>query len=69
MAIISVRKFEVEDFISVEHGDSQIGLTIFHGKIPVGSPQWATQMLLDPKRAREVAEALLMAAQAIDHPS
>jgi len=41
---ISLRKFEVEDFISVEHGTEKITFTIFNGKITFGEPGWAKQV-------------------------
>jgi len=57
--IIEIRKFEVEDFISIEHGDKAISLTIFHGKVQVGTPGWANQIELSPEKAEALAEELI----------
>jgi len=62
---ISIRKFEVEDFVSVEHGDKSISLTFFHGKVQVGAPGWANQMQLSPDQAEAIGKELISRAEKV----
>jgi hypothetical protein len=62
---ISVRKFEVEDFISIDHGKGAVGLTIFQGKAQVGTPGWATEIELSPDQAEAIGKELINRAQKV----
>jgi hypothetical protein len=62
---ISVRKFEVEDFISIDHGKEAVSLTIFQGKVQVGTPGWANEIALSPDQAEAVGNELINRAKKV----
>lgn len=62
---IKLREFQVEDFISVEHGTEKVTFTIFNGKVTVGEPGWAKQVELTPQQALDFANDLTRRAQEI----
>lgn len=62
---ISVRKFEVEDFISIDHGKEAVSLTIFQGKVQVGTPGWANEIALSPDQAEEIGKELINRAEKV----
>jgi len=62
---ISVRKFEVEDFVSIDHGVKAVTLTIFKGKVQVGTPGWASEMEFSPDQAEAVGKELISRAQKV----
>jgi len=55
---ISLDKFEVEDFISIDSGDRAITITKFNGKIRVGETGWSSQILLNIDQAIELVNEL-----------
>ena len=59
---IIIRKFEVQDFVSVDHGTENVTLTIFKGDMEVGTPGWAKEIQLSPNQADELAHELLTRA-------
>jgi len=62
---ISVRKFEVEDFVSIDHGKEAVSLTIFQGKVQAGTPGWANGMEFSPDQAEAVGKELISRAQKV----
>lgn len=62
---ISVRKFEVEDFISIDHGKEAVSLTIFQGKVQVGTPGWANEIALSPDQAEAIGKELINRAEKV----
>lgn len=62
---ISVRKFEVEDFVSIDHGKEAVSLTIFKGKVQVGTPGWADEIVLSPDQAEEIGKELINRAEKV----
>ena len=64
-AIIAIRKYEVEDFISVDSGTSAVTMTVFNGRIHIGEYAWAKSVELTPIQARQLAAELLRRANQI----
>lgn len=60
---IIIRKIEVEDFVSVDHGAGEITLTLFHGQVEVGTPGWANQMHFSPDQAEALGKELINRAK------
>lgn len=62
---ISIRTLTVEDFVSIDHGKEAVSLTIFHGKIEIGTPGWANQIELSPDQATAVGKELISRAEKV----
>ena len=62
---VHLRKYEVEDFVSFDHGTGEVTMTIFNGKVHVGTPGWANECRMTPDQADAVADELKRRAQAI----
>jgi hypothetical protein len=62
---IVIRSFTVEDFVSVDHGSGAVSLTLFQGKLQIGSPGWATTMELDPDQAEAIGKELINRADKV----
>ena len=60
---ISIKKFEVEDFVAIDHGGGSVSLTIFHGKVQVGTSGWDNAIILTPDQAEEVGKLLIKRAK------
>lgn len=56
---ITINRFEVEDFVSIDHGKTAVSLTIFHGKVQVGAPGWANEITFSPEQAEAVGKELI----------
>ena len=62
---ISIRSLMVEDFVSIDHGKVSVTLTIFHGKILIGTPGWANKMQLSPDQAEAIGKELISRAEKV----
>lgn len=62
---ISINKFEVEDFVSIDHGNKAVSLTIFHGRIQVGTPGWTNEMAFSPDQAEAIGKELISRAEKV----
>jgi len=62
---INIKKFEVEDFVSVDHGKESVSLTIFQGKIQVGTPGWANSLEFSPDQAETLGKELINRANMV----
>lgn len=62
---IIIRKFEVQDFVSIDHGTKAITLTLFHGQIRTGEPGWSEEMEFDPDQAEAIGKELINRAQMV----
>jgi len=62
---ITLRKYEVTDFISVDYGETSITLTFFQGKIQVGTPGWANECEMTPDQAEAVGKVLIRQAEIV----
>jgi len=60
---ITLRKYEVSDFIAIDYGASAITLTIFNGKVQVGTPGWANECMMTPDQAETVGKELIHQAE------
>lgn len=60
-SIITIRKFEVEDFISIDHGTKAVTLTIFRGNdvSHVGAPGRIDTIELPPDQAEALGKELI----------
>lgn len=56
--IILLRKYNVEDFLSIDHGTEAVTITSFKGDTPHGTPGWAHEIRLTPEAADELAAEL-----------
>lgn len=59
--IISIKKYEVEDFFSVDHGTEHISLTVFWGK--ASDPGWVHTTELSPEQAEALGKELISRAE------
>jgi len=58
---ITVMKYEVEDFVNLEHGDTHVALAIFLAR----NNHQATEIILTPDQAEEIADELKRRAQLV----
>ena len=56
--MISLRKYEVEDFVSVDSGTEEVTVTVFNGRMQVGAQGWASVFRMSPAQAEELAGVL-----------
>jgi hypothetical protein len=66
---IIIRKFEVEDFVMVDHGAEEVTLTLFHGRVEVGTHGWANEMHLSPDQAEAIGKELINRAKLVRKPN
>lgn len=66
--IITIRTFEVRDFVSVDHGTKAVTLTIFRGQVQAGSPGWSNEIELSPEQAEELGNELIRRAAMVKKP-
>ena len=62
---IRLRTYEVNDFISIDYGKTSITLTIFNGKVQVGTPGWANECMMTPEQAETVGKELILQAEIV----
>ena len=62
---VSLRKYEVEDLIGFDHGDSAVTMTIFNGRVASGAPGWTQIAQMTPDQAEQVAAELIRRAKQV----
>ncbi len=62
---IILSEYKVQDFVSIDHGSSEVTLVVFKGHARPGDRAWTNVIGMSPDQADEIADELKHQAQLV----